>query len=95
MPYYKYADGRLFFLDSEEEQAFLPKGWKKISDDEGKALEASPALTEREAIINQIADLEMQATPRRLREAALGEDDGWLKDLDAKISALRAKLPPD
>lgn len=44
----------------------------------------------RLAIINQIETLEATATPRRLREALI--DPTWIKDLDAKIAALRAKL---
>ena len=44
----------------------------------------------RLAIINQIEALEATATPRRIREALI--DPAWIKDLDAKIAALRAKL---
>tara|TARA_R110000823_G_C15776065_1_gene484608 strand:- start:350 stop:628 length:279 start_codon:yes stop_codon:yes gene_type:complete len=44
----------------------------------------------RLAIINQIVALEATATPRRIREAAI--DPAWIKDLDAKIAALREKL---
>jgi len=40
----------------------------------------------------EILALEALQTPRRLREAALGTDGGWLADLDAKIAALRASL---
>jgi hypothetical protein len=44
------------------------------------------------AIIEQIAALESQVTDRRIREAVLGVDGGWLKEQDAKISALREHL---
>lgn len=41
----------------------------------------------------QIKDLEAQQTPRRLRDAILTQEgDVWLSDIDAQISALRAKL---
>jgi len=40
----------------------------------------------------EIEVLEMEQTPRRLREAALGIDSGWLLDLDNKIKAKRALL---
>lgn len=39
----------------------------------------------------EISRLEMQQTPRRLREAALGKDGGWLAALDVQISQLREK----
>ena len=50
---------------------------------------AAPAPT----ILQQILALERQQTPRRMREAALGEDNGWLKNLDSEIAGLRAQLP--
>lgn len=40
----------------------------------------------------QIGAIENTVTPRRLREAALGVDGGWLKDVEDQIAALRAKL---
>lgn len=40
----------------------------------------------------QITTMETTATPRRVREAALGMDNGWLKALDAQIAKLRAQL---
>lgn len=44
------------------------------------------------ALRAQIVSLEAQQTPRRIREAALGIDNGWLADLEAQIDALRAQL---
>jgi hypothetical protein len=40
----------------------------------------------------QIIALEATATPRRLREAVLGTDSGWLGNLNTQITALRAQL---
>lgn len=52
-----------------------------------------PLLLEgNDLILSQIAELESTATPRRLREAAIGADGGWLKNLDDKITTLRKKL---
>lgn len=51
-----------------------------------------PAPSESDKIKDQIVALEATVTPRRLREAALGADGGWLKNLDDQIVALRAKL---
>ena len=40
----------------------------------------------------QIDALEHLITPRRIREATLNADGGWMKDIDARIAALRIKL---
>ena len=47
---------------------------------------------QRRDTIAQIAALESQQTARRVREAALGIDGGWLQKLESQISALRAAL---
>lgn len=36
--------------------------------------------------------LEDQQTPRRLREAAIGSDGGWLANLNSQIATLRGQL---
>jgi hypothetical protein len=60
---------------------------------DGKPLVQDPLkLTEGQFVLQQIAKLEADITPRRLREAVLGIDDGWLDGIDSEISALRAKL---
>jgi hypothetical protein len=45
-----------------------------------------------EVIKKQIAELEAQQTPRRIRDAVLGVDNGWLANLEAQIAALRMQL---
>jgi hypothetical protein len=50
------------------------------------------AESERLDILRQISVLESQQTPRRIREAALGDDNGWLENLETQISALRSQL---
>lgn len=45
-----------------------------------------------EPILRQIDALEQSVTRRRTREAVLGTDGGWLENLDAQITALRATL---
>lgn len=49
---------------------------------------------ERAAIVarEQIVGLEATVTPRRIREAVLGIDGGWLAGVDAQIAALRGQL---
>ena len=51
-----------------------------------------PPLTGDELIKRQIVVLESQQTPRRIREAALGIDNGWLAGIEAQIVVLRAQL---
>lgn len=46
----------------------------------------------RKEILAQIQALEAQQTPRRLREAALGQDGGWLGNLEMQITNLRQQL---
>ena len=66
----------------------------QITGDELAALEASEEAFEagrvNRDIIKQIEALEATATPRRIREMAV--DSTWMKELDAQIAALRAKL---
>ena len=49
-------------------------------------------LSGNDLIKAQIVNLEAQQTPRRMREAALGIDNGWLAEIDAQIAMLRAQL---
>ena len=44
------------------------------------------------AALTEIARLEGQVTQRRLREAALGTDAGWLANQDTLIAAERVKI---
>ncbi len=39
----------------------------------------------------RIIELEKTVTNRRLREAILGTDSGWLSNIDAQISEIRSK----
>lgn len=43
-------------------------------------------------VIQQIAALEATITPRRMREAVLGTDNGWLANVEQQIDALRQQL---
>lgn len=43
-------------------------------------------------VINEIQKLESLVTPRRIREAVLGIDGGWLADIEARISTMRKQL---
>lgn len=48
-------------------------------------------IDKNRVISAQIAELEKQQTVRRIREAALGLDNGWLADLERQIAELRAQ----
>lgn len=45
-----------------------------------------------QAILTEITHLEAQITPRRIREAVLGTDNGWLAAQEVLIETERAKL---
>jgi len=63
------------------------------ADANGHPLLANPPPpTAAEIIRQQIIWLESTTTSRKLREAVLGIDGGWLKGLDDQIVTLRAKL---
>lgn len=48
----------------------------------------------RTQIIEQIQELELLETPRRISEAILGLDNGWLANNRAQIALLREQLSP-
>ena len=49
-------------------------------------------LDERRLLCFQISALEANVTPRRLREATLGVDNGWLMHIEEQIKSLREQL---
>lgn len=57
------------------------------------AVEPQPPTAD-EGIKAQIAALEASISDRRIREAVLGTDNGWLADVDAQTAALRGQLTP-
>jgi hypothetical protein len=87
--HYKAPDNSLHFIEPEFSH-LLPAGSVPITDDEAEALRPKPTALDQAK--QQIAALESAITPRRIREAVLGIDGGWLIDADAQIAALRAQL---
>lgn len=83
-------------IDQEEYAALMAgqvEGKVIASADDGKPfLQDPPALTGNALIKGQIDALESTVTQRRLREAVLGTDGGWLAGVNAQIAALRASL---
>lgn len=62
---------------------------RKLADTE---IAARRAAERANVCKNAIRDIESRITQRRLREAILGLDNGWLMSKNAEIAALRAQL---
>lgn len=82
---------------SAEEHAALMAGQaagKTIQPNEQglPVLVDAPAPSAADQIRYNILVLEASITHRRMREAILGIDNGWLQNVDAQIVALRAQL---
>lgn len=71
-----------------ETDTHIQRAWPNATPDPA-AIEAR----RKAGVLAQIADMEAQQTPRRIREAALTEEGkAWLEGLDAQIAVLRAQL---
>lgn len=91
MPYYKDTAAKVHFIDDEAFFYLLPPGCAEITPSEAAALTAY-SQSPNEVLINSICKLEETITQRRLREALLGKDNGWLANVEAEIDALRKQL---
>lgn len=91
MKYFKDKSGDVWGFDETDEtqlpamQKAKDAGWDDVTD---VWPPAPPPITPKQ----QIAALETTVTARRLREAVLGIDNGWLKNMNDQIAALRAQL---
>jgi hypothetical protein len=98
------GDGKVTGFYSSDVHKTLPAGAVPITDDQWRVLMAdqhgtrlingvvTPAAAAAPVPLTpqqQIAQLEASCTPQRLRAAILGNDGGWLKKLDAQITALK------
>lgn len=66
-----------------------PQGLVLLTSEQAAALQQPSA---NQLILNQITALEASVTDRRIREAVLGVDNGWLKNLNNQIATLRSSL---
>jgi len=89
MNYFKNADGHVFAYESLDVE--IPVGLKPITEAEADAIRF-PAPTVAQRAQAEILALEAQVTQRRLREAVLGIDNGWLQHIDDQIASLRELL---
>lgn len=76
----------------EQLLAAQTEGKQIVPDSDGRPMAIEPTLDPQAIIRAQIVALESQVTQRRLREAVLGLDNGWLADIDGQIAALRQQL---
>ena len=68
-----------------------PQGMSIASQSQIQAI-LNPVKSPKEIAIQKIASLEATITDRRIREAVLGIDNGWLKSVNDEITTLRAQL---
>lgn len=68
--------------------------WNEEKQCYRQTFEVVPITEEQyqQAVRSQIMKLETMITQRRLREALLGTDSGWLEQQDMQIAELRTKL---
>ena len=73
--------------------AAIARGCTIQADPAGYPVAVEPSAPSADEVIKaQIVELEASITPRRMREALLGTDGGWLAGVDAQIAALRGQL---
>ena len=98
MPYFKTPDNKPYFLTDEDIAKgwveTLPAGSVQCTDEEAEQLRQAllPKPTQADLIRQQIVELEVKQSDRRIREAVLGIDGGWLANLNGQIESLRAQL---
>ena len=73
----KLVGDKRYLLTQAEIDDFLSKG------------AASDSAKQARKKYKDIAALEATITPRRIREAILGTDNGWLADIEQQIEVLR------
>ena len=92
MKFFKDSSNQVFAYAADGSQdAFIQSGLVQISESEADALRKT-VLTEIDFLLDKIYELEASVTDRRIREAVLGIDNGWLKALNEQIAELRATL---
>lgn len=91
MRYFKNSKAEVFGYAEDQQHLIddLDKTWTEIT---GCCPPAPVAPTPREEALSKIAELESTITPRRLREAVLGTDNGWLAGVEGQLKKLRAAL---
>jgi hypothetical protein len=78
--------------DEQWQDCLNNQGLRKVDVATKTIITCIPTPSNNGLIKQQIVALEATVTSRRIREAALGTDGGWLRNLDSQIAALRAQL---
>lgn len=89
------APGDAFEISAEQYAAIKASGMTlkpQLDGDEVTLVDSQAPLTNSQLAFSQILELEASITPRRLRDAILGTDEGWLAGVEAQIETLRAAL---
>ena len=78
-------------ISTEQWQSMISyQGQRKFIN--GEVAVYSPPVNPDDALLLQISDLEQTITPRRIRDAILGTDNGWLAEVESEIETLRSQL---
>lgn len=85
-------DNRGLYYNAAGEMVYITELGQSPNEDWTTEPPAPPEPTQQELLVKEILTLEAQQTPRRIREAVLGVDAGWLANLNTQIAALRAQL---
>jgi hypothetical protein len=89
MKHYISPAGSLFAYELDGSQDdLIPADFVLATDAQVQAIQ-NPVPSLKETIALRIGNLEASITPRRIREAVLGIDNGWLAGVDAQITKLR------
>jgi hypothetical protein len=89
MKHFISTAGQLHAYEEDGSQDHLIPADSVPATDEQVNASQNPALTPEQVRNAAISKIESQITPRRLREAVLGTDGGWLANAEAQIAALR------
>ena len=90
MKYYKDVNNNVNAYEADGSQdEFIPAALILITEEEANILRAPIPLTPKQTANNAIVLLEASVTDRRLREAILGTDGGWLSNINAQIASMR------
>lgn len=93
--FYRISDGSEVIIQNigevEEDLTSIPPATIYDTWQNGAWVTDTVAAQDAE-LLSQIADLEKQVTQRRIREAILGLDNGWLSGIEQQIETLRSQL---
>lgn len=89
MAIYKSKDGSFHDDMGGSALHLLPSDCELLSEKEFTKIKQVNKDNEK---LIKISEIESTITQRRLREAAIGIDNGWLKSKDAEIAKLRESL---